>query len=255
MRIATWNVNSLTARLPRVEEWLGLQEPDVLCLQETKQNDEKFPFEHLQSLGYDAVHYGEGRWNGVAILSQVGLDKPQQGFGTKEDEFGARFVGATCGGVRVMSAYVPNGRSLDSEHFQAKLQWLAHLKNVLADVDDTTQAIVLGDFNVAPFDNDVWDIGALEGMTHVSLEERTALQGLEEVGFVELFRQFHPEGEVYSWWDYRDGSFHKGHGMRIDLAFASAALTTRATGAWVDRDARKGVKPSDHAPVVFDFSD
>ncbi len=255
MRIATWNVNSLNVRLPRVEEWVALHSPDVLCLQETKQTNEKFPTKALEALGYDSIHNGEGRWNGVAILSRVGLESPASGFGSKEDEFGARLVAATCGGVRIMSAYVPNGRSLDSEHFQSKLQWLARLGEVLKEFGDSDEVAVLGDFNVAPVDADVWDIGALEGMTHVSAEERAALEVLAEAGYDDIFRRFHPDGGVYSWWDYRDGAFHKGHGMRIDLVMTSAALSKRAKDAFVDREARKGVKPSDHAPVVVDFSD
>lgn len=255
MRIATWNVNSMNVRLPRVEEWLDLQEPDVLCLQETKQNDEKFPFQELSDRGYEAVHHGEGRWNGVAILSKVGLDDPVYGFGTKEDEFGARLVGATCGGVRIFSAYVPNGRALDSEHFEYKLAWLSQLRAMLDTFSPDDAVGVLGDFNVAPNDDDVWDMAALEGMTHVSPQERAAIEALEDAGYEDVFRRFHPEGNVFSWWDYRDGAFHKGHGMRIDLVMTSPALSKRAIDAFVDRDARKGVKPSDHAPVVVDFSD
>ena len=253
MRIATWNVNSLTVRLPRVEEWLLSQSPDVLCLQETKQADTKFPFEALRNAGYESVHHGEGRWNGVAIVSRVGLDDVAAGFGTSEDELGARIIAATCGGVRVMSCYVPNGRSLDSEHYQAKLLWLERLRVILAAEPADAPVAVLGDFNIAPTDDDVWDTEALEGMTHVSQPERTALQALETLGFEDVFRRFHPDGGIFSWWDYRDGSFHKGHGMRIDLALTSAVLSARAKGAFVDREARKGVKPSDHAPVVIDF--
>jgi len=255
MRIATWNVNSLTVRLPRVEEWIGLHAPDVLCLQETKQSNEKFPTDELAALGYESAHHGEGRWNGVAILSRVGLDEVRVGFSTAEDEFGARLIAATCNGVRVMSAYVPNGRTLDSEHFTMKLQWLKRLHEVLEGFDPEDQVAVLGDFNVAPVDADVWDIAALEGMTHVSLEERAAIQSLEQLGFEDVFQRFHPDGGVFSWWDYRDGAFHKGHGMRIDLILTSMALSKRASDAFVDRDARKGVKPSDHAPVVADFTD
>ena len=255
MRIATWNVNSLTVRLPRVESWIAQHQPDVLCLQETKQSNEKFPAEHLASLGYQSVHNGEGRWNGVAILSRVGLEDAKSGFGSSEDEFGARLVAATCGGVRVMSAYVPNGRSLDSEHFVMKLQWLARLAETLKAFGPEEQVTVLGDFNVAPADSDVWDMEALEGMTHVSVEERRAISALEDVGFEDIFRRFHPEGGLYSWWDYRDGAFHKGHGMRIDLVLTSPVLSRRAMDAFVDRDARKGVKPSDHAPVLVDFID
>lgn len=252
MRLATWNVNSLNVRLPRVKEWIGRQEPDVLCLQETKQSDEKFPFSTFADLGYEAVHHGEGRWNGVAIVSRVGLDDVTMGFGASEDELGARLISATCGGVRIMSAYVPNGRSLDSEHYQAKLRWLERLRTVLAAEPDGAQVAVLGDFNVAPNDADVWDVSELEGMTHVSDPERHALSELEAIGYEDVFRRFHPEGGIFSWWDYRDGAFHKGHGMRIDLVLTSPDLSARAVGAFVDRDARKGVKPSDHAPVVLD---
>jgi exodeoxyribonuclease-3 len=255
VRIATWNVNSLNVRLPRVEEWLGLQQPDVLCLQETKQSDEKFPAAALRALGYESIHHGEGRWNGVAIMSRVGLEDVMLGFGSDEDAYGARLVSASCGGIRVMSAYVPNGRSLDSEHFEIKLRWLARLGELMGHYGPDDHVAVLGDFNVAPCDADVWDMAALEGMTHVSPQERQAVRALEEAGFEDVFRRFHPEGGIFSWWDYRDGAFHKGHGMRIDLVLASQALSARARDAFVDREARKGVKPSDHAPVVVDFDD
>lgn len=253
MRIATWNVNSMTVRLPRVIEWLVNQEPDVLCLQETKQSDEKFPHAELHAAGYDAVHHGEGRWNGVAILSRVGISDVAIGFGEGGDERGARLIAATCGGVRVLSCYVPNGRSLDSEHFEGKLQWMDQLCALLRSEDAAADVVALGDFNIAPDDSDVWDPTALVGMTHVSGEERAKIEALSASGFEDIVRRFHPDGGVFSWWDYRDGAFHKGHGMRIDLIMASSSLAQRATGAFVDRDARKGPKPSDHAPVVADF--
>jgi len=256
MRIATWNVNSLTARIERVEEWIGTHQPDVLCLQETKQAEEKFPHDAFRALGYESVHHGEGRWNGVAIVSRVGIAQPMRGFGTAEDELGARLVAATCGDIRVMSAYVPNGRSLDSEHFAFKMQWFDQLARVLGPEPKNADVVVLGDFNVAPLDGDVWDPAALEGMTHASPAEREKLAALEALGYEDVFRRFHPEGGVFSWWDYRGGAFHKGHGMRIDLAYASPSLSKRATAAFVDREERKNrgeVKPSDHAPVVIDF--
>jgi exodeoxyribonuclease-3 len=253
VRLATWNVNSLNVRLPKVLEWLEQAAPDVLCLQETKQSDAAFDHAAFADRGYESAHHGEGRWNGVAILSRVGLSEVQIGFGSTEDELGARLIGATCGGVRIFSAYIPNGRSLDSEHYVAKLRWLERLAALLAEAGPDVELAVLGDFNVAPVDADVWDIAALEGMTHVSEPERAALAALEAVGFEDVFRRFHPDGGVFSWWDYRDGAFHKGHGMRIDLIYASPALARRASGAFVDRDARKGVKPSDHAPVVLDL--
>jgi exodeoxyribonuclease-3 len=153
-----------------------------------------------------------------------------------------------------MSAYVPNGRSLDSEHYVGKLSWLETLRSTLDSFPEGSEVACVGDFNVAPVDSDVWDVDALEGMTHVSEPERRALKNLESIGYQDIFRRFHPEGGIYSWWDYRDGAFHKGHGMRIDLVMTSSALSDRATDAFVDRDARKGVKPSDHAPVVVDFA-
>ena len=253
MRIATWNVNSMNVRLPRVVDWLSLQQPDVLCLQETKQSDAKFPFVELEEAGYDAVHHGEGRWNGVAIVSRVGLDDVEVGFGTPEDDLGARVIAATCGGVRVLSCYVPNGRTLDSEHYVGKLAWLERLRSRLAEQAPDSLVAALGDFNVAPSDADVWDASALEGMTHVSQPERTAIRSILDLGYEDVFVRFHPSGGVFSWWDYRDGAFHKGHGMRIDLALTSAALSPLVCDAFVDRDARKGAKPSDHAPVVLDL--
>ncbi len=255
MRLATGNVNSLTARLPRVTEWVGAHEPDVLCLQETKQADAKFPSDAFSALGYESAHHGDGRWNGVALLSRIGLADVARGFGTPEDAHGCRIIAATCGGTRVHSVYVPNGRSLDSEYYAFKLEWLARLRDLL---DETTRrgesVAVCGDFNVAPDDGDVWDPAQLVGMTHVSEPERAALRHVEAWGLTDVFRRFNDPG-VFSWWDYRSGDFHQGRGMRIDLVLLSADLAARARGAFVDRDARKGQKPSDHAPVVVDLSE
>ena len=253
MRLATWNVNSLTARLPRVEEWIEAHQPDVLCLQETKQADAAFPATAFSGLGYEAIHHGDGRWNGVAVLSRLGLEDPSAGFGSEEDGQGTRLVAATCGGVRVHSVYVPNGRTVDSEHYQGKLAWLARLRHYLADhCDPAGRVAVCGDFNVAPTDRDVWDPAAFVGATHVSPEERAALQALEEWGLVDVYRAEHPDGGVFSWWDYRAGDFHQGRGMRIDLILLTAELAAHAVDSRIDRDARKGKKPSDHAPVVVD---
>jgi exodeoxyribonuclease-3 len=255
MRLASWNVNSLTARLPRVIPWIEEHQPDVLCLQETKQADEKFPRDEFAALGYQAAHHGDGRWNGVALLSRVGLADPVFGFGSAEDDHGSRIVAATCGGVRVHSVYVPNGRSLDNEFYGVKLEWLARLRTML---DATCRAgdsvAVCGDFNVAPDDGDVWDPGHFVGMTHVSEPERAALRHVEAWGLNDVFRRFNEPG-VFTWWDYRAGDFHQGRGMRIDLVLVSDDLVARATGAFMDRNARKGQKPSDHAPVVVDFAE
>ena len=259
MRLVTWNVNSLGARLEMVLCWIEANEPDILCLQETKMADDAFPAQAFADLGYQSVHHGDGRWNGVAVVSRVGLDAPARGFGSAEDAQGCRIVAATCGGVRVHSVYVPNGRSLDSEHYQYKLDWLARLRSYLVETcDPGGDVAVCGDFNVAPDDADVWDPAQFVGLTHVSAPERAALASVLDWGLVDVFRRFHPDGGVFSWWDYRSGDFHKNHGMRIDLVLASASLDARATSAEVDREARKkspaGYKPSDHAPVVVEFA-
>jgi exodeoxyribonuclease-3 len=255
MRLATWNVNSLTARMPRVTEWLAQQQPDVLCMQETKQADDKFPEEAFAELGYESAHNGDGRWNGVAIISRVGLAGVTRDFGTPDDEYGRRIVSAECGGTRVFSVYVPNGRALDNEFYQVKLDWLARLRTTLDETCPPGSSVaVCGDFNVAPDDGDVWDPAAFVGATHVSEPERKALQNVESWGLDDVFRRFNDPG-TFTWWDYRAGDFHEGRGLRIDLVLVSEDLVQRATGAFRDRDARKGQKPSDHAPVVVDFAD
>ena len=252
MRIATWNVNSLTARLPRVEEWIGYAHPDVLCLQETKQADAAFPHAAFAALGYEAAHHGDGRWNGVAILSRVGLADVSAGLGSEDDQ-GTRLIAADCGGVRVHSVYVPNGRSLDSEQYPVKLAWLARLRALLGETTAPDRPVaVCGDFNVAPDDRDVWDPSQFEGMTHVSQPERDALAALESWGLVDVFRRLYDEDQLFTWWDYRGGSFHRHHGMRIDLILVSEVLADRTTFGLIDRNARKGEKPSDHTPVFID---
>lgn len=256
MRIATWNVNSLTAeRIDRVLGWLDTAGPDVLCLQETKQTDAAFPALDFHGRGYASVHHGEGRWNGVAILSRVGLEAPVAGFADGEPpDDQARLVTATCGGVRVSSVYVPNGRVVGSEHFRYKLDWLARLRAHLA-ADDAAlgsapSRALCGDFNVAPGDIDLWDPAAFEGSTHVTPEEREAVAAL---GLRDAFREHYPGlDRLFTWWDYRAGAFHKHRGMRIDLVLLSPDLADRVTWALIDRNARKGPKPSDHAPVFVD---
>ncbi len=252
MKIATWNVNSLTARWARVEGWLQEHSPDVVLVQETKQTDAKFPSTELAALGYESAHYGEGRWNGVAIFSRRGLDEVTRGFGDGDPE--ARIIGATCGGVRVYSCYVPNGRALDDPHYTYKLAWLAKLRDQLATRDLGDHVVVGGDFNVTPSDLDVYDPSQFVGATHVSQPERAALRAIEATGLTDLTRALHPELPSYSWWDYRNGAFHRGWGLRIDLLYVDAGLLSLATASYVDRDARKGEKPSDHAPVVGEFS-
>ncbi|HEX7443868.1 MAG TPA: exodeoxyribonuclease III [Acidimicrobiales bacterium] len=256
MLIATWNVNSLKARLPRVEQWLEENQPDIVCLQETKLTDDAFPALAFETLGYSAAHHGQGQWNGVAILSRVGLDDVVAGFGDgAEPDPDARVVWATCGGIRVSSVYVPNGRALDDDHYTYKLAWLERLRGVLdAREDPASDLVVCGDFNIAPVDADVWDPAEFVGATHTSEPERAALGRLEGWGLVDVFQRRHPDGGIFSWWDYRAGNFHKGKGMRIDLVLATEALAARSADDRVDRDARKGQKPSDHAPVIAEFS-
>jgi exodeoxyribonuclease-3 len=256
MRIATWNVNSLKARMERVEDWIAYAQPDVLCLQETKVADDAFPSMAFAGLGYESVHHGEGRWNGVAILSRVGIEDVVDGFADgREPDAEARLLTATCGGVRVVTTYVPNGREVGHEHWHYKLDWLGRLRRHLdAVADPTRDVLVCGDFNVAPEDRDVWDPAACHGGTHVSPEERAALAEVEAFGLEDVLRLRHPDAGLYSWWDYQAGSFHKHLGMRIDLLLASRPLASRLTFTTIDRNGRKGSKPSDHAPLLADFA-
>jgi exodeoxyribonuclease III len=256
MRLATWNVNSLRARQERVEQWLAEVQPDVVMLQETKLADDAFPALSFEALGYSCAHHGQGQWNGVAILSKVGLDDVVANFAPGIDpDPDARLISATCGGVRVTSVYVPNGRSLDDEHYQYKLSWLDRLRAHLdADSDPSRAVVVGGDFNIAPDDRDVHDPAKLIGVTHVSEPERERLRALESWGLVDVFRTMYDADRIYSWWDYRAGDFHQGRGMRIDLLMCSASVVDRARWCVIDRNARKGKSPSDHAPVLIDIA-
>jgi exodeoxyribonuclease-3 len=256
MRVATWNVNSLRARIDRVEAWLGEVQPDVLCMQETKLADDAFPALTFEALGYECAHYGQGQWNGVAILSKVGLDDVVANFADGiEPDPDARILTATCGGVRIVCCYVPNGRSLDDDHYTYKLSWLDRLlDHVGRESEPAGDVIVAGDFNIAPEDRDVYDIAKFRDATHVSRPERDRLAALCDWGLGDLFRRQHPDADaVYSWWDYRGGDFHQGRGLRIDLVLGSASVAERLQWVVVDRNARKGKQPSDHAPVIVDL--
>lgn len=258
VRLATWNVNSVNARLPRLTEWLAVNRPDVCCLQETKCPDNAFPATELADLGYAVAHHGDGRWNGVAVLSRVGLDDVRRGL--PADPGGAapeaRCIAATCAGLRVYSVYVPNGRALDDAQYAYKLAWLATLRETLADHARTERVVVCGDFNVAPTDADVWDPALFVGSTHVSAAERRALADLGALGLRDVVREQHPEpAAVYTYWDYRAGAFHRRMGMRIDLVLGSDPVADGVASAYVDREARKGKGPSDHAPVVVELAD
>ncbi len=252
MRIATWNVNSLTARWPRVEEFLRSRDVDVLLIQETKQNDTKFPLAAFGELGYEAAHFGQGQWNGVAIASRVGLTDVTRGFGLADEE--ARLIGGTCAGLRVYSCYVPNGRALDDPHYAYKLRWLGDLQQLLAARRLDERVVVGGDFNVAPSDLDCYDPSQFIGATHVSEPERLAVRALLDTGLVDITRALHPEEPCFSWWDYRNGSFRRGWGLRIDLLLLDEVTAATALDSYVDRESRKGEKPSDHAPVIVELA-
>ena len=269
MRIATWNVNSLKARLEKVRWWLERARPDVLLMQETKLTDAAAPVEALREAGYELAHHGEGRWNGVAIASRVGIDAVVANFGdplrpASTDDSGddeplaeARMLAADCGGVRVVSVYAPNGRTLDSPFFAAKLAWFDRLARWLEEAAGPSQPLLLGgDFNVAPEDADVWDARACHGGTHVSPPEREAFARLCRWGLVDTYRHLHPEAARFTWWDYRAGHFQKNFGMRIDHLLATRPLADRVVWAEIDREARKGKPiPSDHAPLLIDVDE
>ena len=254
MLIATWNVNSLKARLPRVQQRIEENKPDVLCIQETKMKDAVFPSLVFHEMGYESAHFGQGQWNGVAILSKVGLDNVINNFAVGEPDGEARIISAECGGITVVCVYVPNGRELEHDHYHYKLRWMKQLKQHVAKIAKPAgDVIVTGDFNIAPEDIDVWDPEALIGSTHVSAPEREVLSDLCAWGLTDIYRDQHPEPKLFSWWDYRDGGFHKNHGMRIDLLLVSESVAKRTKMTVVDRNARKGEKPSDHAPVVMEL--
>jgi exodeoxyribonuclease-3 len=258
VRVATWNVNSVKQRLPRLLPWLDQRQPDVVCLQETKIADDAFTEllgDELAHRGYAAAIHGEARWNGVAILSRAGLDDVAIGVagapGFPHPE--ARAVSATCGGIRVHSVYVPNGRQPDSDHYRYKLAWLGALREVIGAGPEA--ALVCGDMNIAPTDADVFDPEAYVGQTHVTPSERAALAELQKLGLRDVVRDRWPAERVFTYWDYRAGMFPKDLGMRIDLVLATAPVADRVRAAWVDRHARKGTAPSDHAPVIVDLDE
>ncbi len=258
MRIATWNVNSAKQRMPRLLGWLDERRPDVACLQETKLTDEAFEQllgEELSQRGYEVAVHGEASWNGVAILSRVGLDDVVTGLadapGFPHQE--ARAISASCDGIRVHSVYVPNGRTPDSEHYKYKLAWLAALRDVVK--EGPQGVVVCGDMNIAPTDLDVFDPEAYVGQTHVTPPERVALAALQGLGLHDVVRDRWPQERVFTYWDYRAGMFHQNLGMRIDLVLAAPIVADRTKAAWVDRQARKGTGPSDHAPVIVDLDE
>ncbi|MGI8627434.1 MAG: exodeoxyribonuclease III [Geodermatophilaceae bacterium] len=248
MRIATWNVNSVGARLPRLLPWLEDTAPDVVALQETKCAAGAFPYLPVQALGYEALAAGDGRWNGVAILSKVGLTDPVTDLPGRPE---ARLAAAQCGPLHVTSVYVPNGRSPTDPQYPYKLEWLASLRARLDAFDPAQPLVIMGDFNVAPTDDDVWDVRAFAGSTHVTPSERAGVRALLDWGLLDLPARPGKGEHPFTYWDYRAGMFHKDLGMRIDLVLATPSV--QVIDAYVDREARKGKLPSDHAPVVVDI--
>ena len=247
MRIATWNVNSIGARLPRLLDWLETRRPDVAALQETKCADAGFPFAEIEAAGYEMMHVGDGRWNGVAILSRVGLTRVSDGLPGMSEP---RYAVAECGGLRVTSVYVPNGRAVEDPQYPYKLEWFATLRATLDELSPAAPQVIMGDFNVARTDADVWDPALFATSTHVTPAERAAMDSLVEWGLTDVTARPGKNDRPYTYWDYRAGRFHKDQGMRIDYVLASGSVAV--DDAYVDREARKGTLPSDHAPVVVD---
>jgi exodeoxyribonuclease-3 len=261
MRIATWNVNSVRSRIERVERFLQRQDIDVLALQETKARDDQWPVMGLQGMGYEVASYGHNQWNGVAVVSRVGIDDVERGFpGMPQygDPLGAeaRAIGVTCGGVRVWSLYVPNGRKVGDPHLDYKLAWLHALRDAAAgwlSEDPQRQVALAGDWNIAPRDEDVFDITQFAKSTHVTPPERAAFQAVVDAGYADLVRPLHPGPEVYTYWDYYRQRFERNRGMRIDFVLGSPTLAARVTGAEIDREERAGTGASDHAPVIVEL--
>ncbi|GAA3603368.1 exodeoxyribonuclease III [Marihabitans asiaticum] len=263
MRIATWNVNSIRSRVDRVVDWLGRTDVDVLLMQETKAKEDQFPHDRFRDIGYEVAHHGLNQWNGVAVVSRVGIEDVSVGFpdvpGWGEPPAPeARAIGATCAGVRLWSLYVPNGRTLDDPHLDYKLRWLQTLRdqtNAWRAAEPDLPMALAGDFNIAPQDEDVWSMGFFEGRTHVSPPERAAFQGFLDDGLVDVVRPHTPGPGVYTYWDYQQLRFPKRQGMRIDFVLGTPPFADRVQGAAIDREERKGKGASDHAPVVVELAD
>ena len=255
MIIATWNVNSVIARLPLVLKWLGQARPDVLCLQETKCVDDRFPAREFEEIGYRAEVFGQPTYNGVAILSRTPLTDVQRGFPDDDVSAHARLIAATVGGVRVVNVYVPNGQSVGSEKYDFKLGWMRRLREFFDEecwADD--DVLLCGDFNVAPEDRDVHDPRLWRGKILCSERERAALGEVKDWGFTDAFRARTEEDGHYSWWDYRAGSFRRNNGLRIDHIWVSEPLAGRALRSWIDKEPRGWERPSDHTPVLVEVS-
>ncbi|MCG3162600.1 MAG: Exodeoxyribonuclease III [Acidobacteria bacterium] len=254
MKIATWNVNSITVRLPQALDWIEANRPDALCLQETKCVDEKFPFDAFREIGYSAEVFGQRTYNGVAILSLSPATGAQRGMPDDDADAQKRLIAATVNGVKIVNVYIPNGGEVGSDKYQFKLEWLSRLRKFLDQSCDARRPLVLcGDFNVAPEDRDVHDPDLWAGKILCSEPERAALQNVREWGLIDVFRKHHEESGLFSWWDYRAGAFPRNHGLRIDHLWATAPLAEKCADAWIDKTPRALPKPSDHVPVMAEF--
>ena len=254
MKIATWNVNSILARLPHVTRWLAAEQPDVLCIQETKCTDDRFPSLELKALGYDSIVFGQQSYNGVAIIFRADCARVQRGYPDDDPASQKRLLSADIGGLRIVNIYMPNGQVVGSEKYQFKLDWMRRLREFLdAGYDANTPVLLCGDFNVAPEDRDVHDPRLWQNRILCSEPERAALQHLKGWGFTDTFRQHTEEGGHFSWWDYRAGGFRRNLGLRIDHIWVSAPLAARSKTTVIDKEPRKWERPSDHAPVIAEF--
>lgn len=257
MKIATWNVNSILARLPLVTRWLEAAQPDVLCIQETKCTDDKFPALELKSVGYDCLLFGQQTYNGVAIISRAGCspgETVQRGYPDDDPSSHARLLSADISGVRIVNVYIPNGQMVGSEKYQFKLDWMNRLRAFLdASYDNRTPVLLCGDFNVAPEERDVHDPRLWQNRILFSEAERAAVQHIKDWGFTDTFRMYTEDGGYYSWWDYRAGAFRRNLGLRIDHVWVSEPLAARSKATWIDKEPRQWERPSDHAPVVAEF--
>ena len=254
MKIATWNVNSIAIRLEQVLSWMKDTNTDVVCLQETKTVDEKFPFEAIENAGYNVAFFGQKSYNGVAIISNREIKDVQKGFHDDDDDAPKRLIAATIENIRIVNTYIPNGTELWTEKFTFKLDWLQRLRRFF-DATCPTDADVLlcGDFNVAPDERDVWSVAAWEGKLHFSKPERAAIHHVKQWGFEDVFRLKNGDAKEFSWWNYREGAFFKNHGLRIDHIWTSKSLAEKCVGCWIDKTPRGWERPSDHTPVVAEF--
>lgn len=255
MKIATWNVNSINVRMPQLLGWLETADLDVLCLQETKTVDDNFPVLELKAAGFNSAFMGQKSYNGVAIISKFPIEDVQKNFLDDDDESPKRLIAATVNGMRIVNTYIPNGTAIGSDKFTFKLDWLQKLRRFFDDTCDANKDVLLcGDFNVAMDEIDVWNVPAWTGKLHFTKTERAAMFNVKQWGFIDVFRKMNPDLKEFSWWDYREGAWQRNHGLRIDHTWTSQSLAEKCTACHIDKAPRALEKPSDHAPVVAEFS-